>query len=343
MRWNGKSWGRVAAVMAILSAAACLLPITLQCLGEAGSRGREFRWVPLILALVLSVALRPVNALGWHLVLAAIGYRLLSRAAAIRIWIVAEVCRWLPGGAWHFGSRTIQSTARGMPPLIAVASMGLEMLLMIVASLALGLAGLFVYKSQWARAGELLWGQTVVWGARVSLAFVALAALAAVVVLPMRRVFPEKYRAWRERLQSLRHIRLQAWPMSACLMFYTGLMMLNGVAFYGVAASVTSGPEVPLFAAMAVNALAWFAGLIVVTAPAGLGVREGVLVLVMSAWIGAGDAVLVALLWRGLLLASELVCVLAVCTLPWLAAAIAYCRQPRNEKAYLIKEGGQGK
>lgn len=306
-----------------LSISICLLPAIVRIFVELESRLSEFYWTPLAIAFGLALIHRPASALGWRMILRAFGYQL-PRATAVRIWLTAESCRWLPGGIWHFSSRGIQSNSHGIPIPIAVASMAMELFLTVAGSLGIAVAAMIVYGSQLTGVEHILSAREFFVFAMVGLGATALGALT---YLPLRYLFPHKYLILRDRLASLRNVHPRILPTFGCLIFYSLLVILNGLAFYATVKTVSPNMHVPLFASIAANAVAWVAGLIAIMAPGGLGVREAVLVLQMSVWMRVSDAVLVAVLWRVLLLVVELLCVIVASASLLIARGFArYCR-----------------
>lgn len=265
-------------------------------------------WGLFVAALMLSVLSRPINALGWRKILQGFGYNI-SRGAAVRIWVLGEACRWLPGGVWHFGSRTVQTVAVGIPVLVAVASLALELLLTVIASLLLAAVGLVLFGSEFLgrQSGSSFHGASV-----LAMVMVGAAIFGGLTLLASRYFFPKRLARIREKIVALKHVRLDWLTAIRCSVFYTLLMLLNGWAFYLTARAISPDMSLPFLAAVAINGVAWFIGLIAVMAPAGIGVRDGVLALQLSVWMPAGEAVMISLLWRVVLLVAELVCVLIV-------------------------------
>ena len=76
----------------------------------------RFEW--LVVAAVLGSLYRVVNAYGWVLVLRSLGQPMRA-AAGVRLWLVSETMRWLPGGVWGLFSRVAQARAAGIPAAAA--------------------------------------------------------------------------------------------------------------------------------------------------------------------------------------------------------------------------------
>jgi hypothetical protein len=92
---------------------------------------------------------------------------------------------------------------------------------------------------------------------------------------------------------------------------YASVQILNGLAFFLVILSVTDATVHPVLAIGAYS-LAGAAGLAAVFMPGGLGVREAVIVGVLSSQMSSTDALVVAGLARGLSLAGDLASFLLV-------------------------------
>jgi glycosyltransferase 2 family protein len=299
--------------VSFVSIAGYLLPAMARDAGKLESRFADLRMTFLAIAFSLALISRPVNAIGWRLVLTAFGCAL-HWGTAVRIWLMAEACRWLPGGIWHVGSRTVQTTFHGIPPVIGVASVALELVLTIIASLLLAAVGIIIYGSRILHIENFLSWRAISIGLAAMLGF-ALLGIASYFVL--RYLLPEKYESMRNRLTVLRQVHPRAWPTAGCLAFYVLFAALNGLAFYATVAAVAPKSGVPLFAAIVINALAWVVSLnIFIMAPAGLGVREAMLTLQLSVWMKVGDAILIAVLWRFLLVSVELICLLVAYSFP---------------------------
>jgi uncharacterized membrane protein YbhN (UPF0104 family) len=318
----------VAVVAAVASIVACL-PAVGRLSEQLGTRLHDFNWAALAVAFALSLVLRPVGALGWRMVLAAAyGYRL-PWGTAVRTWLLAESCRWLPGGVWHYASRTGQTTALGVPAAVAVASIALDVLLAVIAALLLAVVAVLAYGTQ-QMGVESLGSARVWWIGSIALGAAVAAALA---YLALRYLFPNRYLAIQNRLAALRQVRPRKLPTVACFPFYVIYAVFCGLAFYATVLAVRPQGGIPLPAAIAANAVAWVAGMLAVTS-GGLGVREAALTLPLTVWMGLGDAVAIAVLWRAVQVGAELVCVAAACVLPPIARGLAkLAGHPLKEQA----------
>jgi len=91
---------------------------------------------------------------------------------------------------------------------------------------------------------------------------------------------------------------------------YVGLWVLFGLAFFLFARRLTPLGWIRYLPVTGVYALAWVIGMVSVFAPAGIGVREGVLSILLAQYLPEPTAIVAALLSRLWITLAELVCAL---------------------------------
>jgi glycosyltransferase 2 family protein len=286
----------------------------------AGAGGRS-RWLTLaVLAVVagffvatLAARWNDVISVNWRLrpgvfalacVLLAVSYALvaclwglaLRRAAGTRlvagarIWFLSNLARYVPGNVWSYVGAVELARREGVARPTTLAVMALTQVLSVAVAL---LAGLPVLVAERARLGRpALLGAVVV---------VAVAGLAAL---------------FRRRLLGLARRRLpgfdpagltpSARTVVALVLGYAAYWAVTGLAFAALVASLASlaAADVPLV--VAAYAAAYAAGFLALLTPAGLGVREGVLVVALAPVLPAGPALVVALVSRVWMMLAEL-------------------------------------
>jgi glycosyltransferase 2 family protein len=260
----------------------------------------------ILVALGMCAVYRVVNAYGWVLVLRALGYRIRSWVG-VRIWLVSESLRWLPGSVWGLVSRVSEAGAEGVPTLTASLSAPLELTLTIAAWSVVALVGfgasgtLGVLASRVPTlyiAGALLGGLATL-GAALALAQWA----------PTGR-FARKLHGLLASLHQLRRLPLHVGWLGATLAFYVALAFFNGVTFM-VVLSASSDLHPGLLASSGINAAGWLLGFFAFFAPSGLGVREATTTALLAPLMPRDAAVVGALLWRVIQIVVELVCLAA--------------------------------
>lgn len=256
---------------------------------------RGARWLPALRAVGYAAAIAVVAAMGavaardvslgeldWRLLAPAIacaavwwlllglGWSVLASGGPTRtdvgLWCRTQTLRYLPGGVWAPASRVV---ATGGHVVDRFTTVGAENVIALGAALSLGAAAL-------AAAGRPWWLPLVL--------APALPLGASRVTADRTRVDPR--RAWRA----------------------TGTYLAAFVAYAAGATAVqlaVSGPE-PVLAVAGSAAIAWGAGLVVVFAPGGIGVRELVYVGLLTNQVDAADAAAGAITMRLVTIVAEL-------------------------------------
>src|SRR4051812_7050723 len=237
--------------------------------------------------------------LAWRHVVASYGHPL-PRATAVRVWCVSQASRFIPGNVALIASRVVLSAREGVPRSLAGASLAIEGALIIV------WGGFFAswLPSTWLPAGLPV--------------LLAAGALAVLALLPF----------------GLRRIgrRLTRFPALAPTAqrrrdFYeaTGLYGLNNLiracGFVFVAAAMHTIDPRDAWLIIGATNLGAALGMIGIT-PAGLGVREGVIAVLLTPRFGAGNATAIAVGFRAWDFLFELV---------WLSIAVVWERRTRSE------------
>ena len=105
-----------------------------------------------------------------------------------------------------------------------------------------------------------------------------------------------------------------------------GQWLLNGLHAWILAVGLGADPAAAVPLAVGGFALAWCVGFLVVVTPAGLGVREAVLVATLAPVLAPADALVLALVSRALLTASDLI--LAGASVTSMRGSRARAREP---------------
>lgn len=235
-------------------------------------------------------------ALTWTVILRRLGVA--ARPGWVEIWFKSQLGKYLPGSVWQYAGRVTLGRRRGIPVQISLASIAVEVLASlaaaaIVSALALPIAFTF---AAWA-AGVLLCG-------------VAYAFRGGIMATAERLAAPALARVDRRTVAA----SLRAVPVAAGLYLVT--WALYGASFWLIAHSLFGVPASDFLHDVGVFAVAWVAGYVVVFAPGGIGVREAVLVALLSGRLGEAHAIALAGASRLVLSAIDLGCGAAALALP---------------------------
>lgn len=260
-----------------------------------------YRWssvsvASLIGASFVYLGVTVIAGLAWHLLLAGSGGSP-GIGTSFTILSLSQIAKYLPGNVGHHVGRIALSTARGLPVPRVLLTMAVEAGWLILASALLGLGWLFFAEDRTAISSTLApqgW-IIIVFGIAA-----VIAPLAAGWIFP--RVLPRIYKS-EERFE-------ETWlpdftTLVAVLALYgVSFLIVGGIlgvllrAFYGI-----NGGNLLFHTGL--FSLAWVAGFLTPGAPAGLGIREAILVAVLGATYGAGIAVGLTLLLRMVTLGGD--------------------------------------
>ncbi len=259
--------------------------------------------------LVLALSYALVAGL-WAVALASVSP--VAVTAGARIWFLSNLARYVPGNVWSFVGAVELARREGAPRRTTLTVMALTQALSVGLALLIGLP---VLLAEWTRLGRpALLGLAVA---------VGLALLALVLWRRLERLLR---RRWPELGLVLDRLLRRAGGTAGArgdagaerlVLPSRGLTLglAGGYALYWVVTGLAfaalvrglfplAGSAVPL--AVAGYAASYAVGFLSLLTPAGLGVREAVLVLALAPVIPAGPALVVALVSRLWMMAFEL-------------------------------------
>lgn len=238
------------------------------------------------LSILLFVAAVVVSGLLWGVVVAQMSGKAVPPRDAVRVHAASWLLKYVPGQVGSLVNKIAWAQKNGYSKKLIGTSVIYENVLMVFASVLLSIPLLFVVGSEQLSDATILWSLVVivpmliVCNQRVfyavlntALRFARRTPISQAEVLPSRKIFVDT-------------------------LYYMIPRVLNGVAFVLIAAAmlpVTVDMYVP-FAAIFI--FASIVGMLALFVPSGLGVREGVIVLLASVYIPTEQAVVLALVAR---------------------------------------------
>jgi uncharacterized membrane protein YbhN (UPF0104 family) len=236
---------------------------------------------------------------GWRILLTRLDIRL-PTATAVRIYFLAGLTRYLPGGVWPAVAHAAQARPLGESPVRMAGAYLVSQGLGLVAGLAVGLVAL-----PWLVAANALW-----W-----LLLPAMFAALVPVVVPglLGRLLVLAQRLLR------RDARPPELPDPATLLASTGLMtvgwLISGLHVAVLAVALGAPPLQALTVGIGGFALSVLAGVATVVTPSGLGARELILGLTLATLLTGPGLVTLVALSRVLITVADLVPTVAVLAL----------------------------
>jgi hypothetical protein len=269
---------------------------------EIQSEGVHFHVGWLVPAMVILPAFFVLSAFGWDLILRFLGHRIGFGRAQVA-WGQPLLARYVPGSVLYVLGRVLLSERAGVPRRLTVASIVYEQA--ISATSAVLVAAYFIINH------PDLQGEPVRWA-------VLLLIPAAITLLHPRVFGPLANRLLaafgREPLPGV----ISVGGIVALIAFYSLNWFVVALGIYCVARSVTFIPFDDILLVGSAQAIGYFAALVTLVAPAGLGVRDAAFAWAVKAAVpGRSFAVgsLIAIAVRGVMTVAEILYVGAVTAL----------------------------
>jgi glycosyltransferase 2 family protein len=249
-------------------------------------------------AAILTLQYLAVFAL-WCTVLRLLGGRA-GPAALFRAFGLSLLPKYVPGKLLGPGLRTRLTAAAGIPYPVAIGSLAWEMALALLSASSVILLGILVGASRDLEPA----------GRWILMAFLTAAGVGLIALrTPRLRSLAD---AWLHIGTALRHRA----AVLAVFSGYSGSWLLYSAAHWMVASAVAPIPPNQFFPLLIALAASWSLGVVSVFAPAGLGVREGLLFVFARGLMGAPAGLLFVTLSRLVIFGVEMLMTLAAAMMP---------------------------
>lgn len=260
---------------------------------EIKSEGVHFHVLWLIPAFVILPFFYVLSAYGWDLILRSLGYKIGFGRAQVA-WGQPLLARYVPGSVLYVLGRVLLSERAGIPRRITVASIVYEQA--ISATSAIVVAAYFIIRHPDLQGTPIRWA-------------VLLLIPAAVTILHPKvfgRLSTKLLGAFgRDPLPVVMPLR----DVIGLIVYYSLNWIVIAFGIYSVARSVTFIPFNDVLLVGSAQAIGYFAALVTIVAPAGLGVRDAAFAWgVKAALPGRSFAVgsLISIAVRGVMTVAEL-------------------------------------
>lgn len=258
----------------------------------------------LALSFAFAAAWYLLRPMGWTLLIRGFGHDV-PYWGIYRVYRKAELSRYVPGGVWQFASRIYLTRSYGVGAPACLAATVLDLVLAALAA---------PVPAAWL-AGS----------ASTSLDGWQRAALLAFPLLTCAIVYPRVLNVWAEPLarllrQPYRRLETGALQIFGIWAMYVATWILLAFAMACFARALLpdlTGSQLTYIAGC--YALAWLAALLTMVAPAGVGIREGILGLLLAQTVAAGTGMTLAVAMRLWIVCMEII---------WFAAGT---RMPRKD------------
>lgn len=250
-------------------------------------RSINYTWLGLA-AFVYSCSL-VTTAMVWPSIIAKWGHTI-SLRTGLGIGLVAQIGKYLPGNVAHYFGRAalakqhkISFTQSGLSTIVEFGAA-------LLAAALVAFGATLLDSSIWANSPIVsIMPKGLFW----PLLILAVLLILGAAVFAFRRS-PE--------IRSL--VSIEFWIAPIC--WLVGSFLMAGFSFYALAIAISSDWVLPFIPAIAIYAIAWAAGFLIPGAPAGLGVREVILLGFLTPIIGAPGAIMLSIIHRLLSAAADM-------------------------------------
>ncbi|MGF1479891.1 MAG: UPF0104 family protein [Cyanophyceae cyanobacterium] len=223
-------------------------------------------WLVLAIALLVTFCAHAWSGWVWTWILKAFRQPLRGWPA-VRVYLVTNIAKYLPGNVWHFYGRIAAVTKTGGSIGVASLSVLLEPLLMAAAAL---LVALLCGASSWVRLATAQ-----------SLGLQILSLVFVLGGIHPRLLNPVVHALSRSKTASAETVVLQQYPFVP-LLGEVGFVLLRGAGFLLTVGALMSITPQQLPSLLSAFSFAWLLGLIVPGAPGGLGVFEATIIALLN-------------------------------------------------------------
>lgn len=262
----------------------------------------NFRPGDIATLIFLNLLVFPLNAFSWHMITRALGSKI-SFHENFKLWMYSNATRFLPGSVWQYMGRVYLFSKAGESKLLATTALLIESLLnILVAMVAVGLVVLF-----WGRSvvEGVSFGQNSLW----IILFSCIILVIPFVVLGQKKLLNKVLLLLQKvskRKLAVEHVNLPLRSLPILVGIFFLHFFLAGTILFLLARGISPLPFslLPVFAG--IYGAAFFLGYVAFFIPSGLGIQEASLAGLMSFYMPLPLAVIVSVLFRLVLLLSEL-------------------------------------
>ncbi|MHB1357633.1 MAG: lysylphosphatidylglycerol synthase domain-containing protein [Anaerolineae bacterium] len=248
--------------------------------------------LPIILSLLITFFCVIFGGIAWTLILYSLGIRTGFRDS-MRSNLLANLASYIPGYGWQYLGKAYLTTRQNISPVLAASAVLVELLCSVMTRIAISLTFL----------SPQLWYQATRFESDTGLWILRLIAWLGVLMLPWILNYTQ-----RSRLGTLLKI---GQPVQVPLLWLVELMMCLGWVIYGLSfaillRSMTNMPIDTLSPVIFATTSSYLVSLFIFFVPAGIGVREGVLIYTLTGVLPQAAVSLGSVLSRLVVIVAEL-------------------------------------
>ncbi len=292
---RGAGWAlRLALTVAVTYFLFRSLRISWSEIADLDAESWRPRLLPLVASLLVLLGVFVYAVTLWVAMVGSLGGPKLPLGDAVRIFFLANLGRYVPGKVWQLAGLAYLASKRGVSLPVATSSAVLGQIFSLGAAATVAAAGLAL------GAGSGYPPETLPWALALLVLVVVVTTVPAALRLGLRVTF-------RLGGKGQEAPRIDGWFGARWLGVYLPVWVGYGIAFGLLWASFPALPAVFWPGAIGGFAAAYFLGYGALFAPAGVGVREGAMAVLLAPWVGAAAAAVLAVIARIWMTVVELV------------------------------------
>lgn len=213
---------------------------------------------------------------------------------------ISQISKYVPGNIFHFATRHVMSLQNGSKNAPLLGATILELIITVIGATTVCLIG-YIFN---VRYSNLSVDKVFLFGGML---FLFLSTF--VISLPrIIKIFPSIAFFLRD-FQKKNKNGKDAFVSFLPVFIYTlSFFIISGLIFYLIIIWInTNGKEIPISVALSIYSIAYLLGLITPGASGGVGVRESIIIVLISGYIGNSQATLIALLSRLITVIGDLI------------------------------------
>ncbi len=234
-----------------------------------------------------------ILATAWKMLLNWFGDVRLGFLTSITIYGKSQILKYIPGNVFYLPGRHLLSLQHEAEhgPLIGAATF--EIIGLLATASGISIFGLLFAKGE---------------NTPLSL-FVAFTILLAALTSPFILKYILSYDIVLRKMPIFKTMNWGKYPHPIAIwLLYVCFFTLTGfILFWTVTATVGRWNAISLYTALFASAISWLLGTITPGAPAGLGIRESIIILILSSYLGEPTSILISLIMRIITMLSDVV------------------------------------
>lgn len=204
---------------------------------------------------------------------------------------ISQISKYVPGNIFHFATRHVMSLQNGSKNAPLLGATIFELIITVIGATTVCLIG-YIFNVRYSNLSvdKIL----LFWGILILFLFTFIISLPKVIkIIPSAAFFlqdfQKKHKNWKDAFVSI----------SPVFIYTLSFFMISGFIFYLLIIGVNSNGEgISISVALSIYSIAYLLGLITPGAPGGVGVRESIIIVLISGYTGNSQATLIALLSR---------------------------------------------